>query len=101
MRFLPNPFWEESLRPFTGEDRAVSDYVLSAEGAEEFVSNYIAALKPVLKGYTNENKRYATIAIGCTGGKHRSVAVSKRIATELAKLDGVAVSLKHRDLGRE
>jgi UPF0042 nucleotide-binding protein len=101
MRFLPNPFWEESLRPFTGEDRAVSDYVLSADGAEEFVSNYIAALKPVLKGYTNENKRYATIAIGCTGGKHRSVAVSKRIATELAKLDGVAVSLKHRDLGRE
>jgi UPF0042 nucleotide-binding protein len=101
MRFLPNPFWEESLRPFTGEDRAVSDYVLSAEGAEEFVSNYIAALKPVLRGYTSENKRYATIAIGCTGGKHRSVAVSKRIATELAKLDGVAVSLKHRDLGRE
>ncbi len=101
MRFLPNPFWEESLRPFTGEDRSVSDYVLSAEGAEEFLTHYIAALKPVLKGYTNENKRYATIAIGCTGGKHRSVAVSKRIATELAKLDGVAVSLKHRDLGRE
>ena len=101
MRFLPNPFWEESLRPFTGEDRAVSEYVLGAEGASEFIDNYVAALKPVLKGYTNENKRYATIAIGCTGGKHRSVAVSKKIATELAKLDGVAVSLKHRDLGRE
>ena len=101
MRFIPNPFWEESLRPFTGEDRNVSNYVLSAEGAEEFIENYVAALRPVLKGYTNENKRYATIAIGCTGGKHRSVAVSKRIATELAKLDDVAVSLKHRDLGRE
>jgi UPF0042 nucleotide-binding protein len=75
--------------------------VLSAEGAEEFIEHYVAALKPVLKGYTNENKRYATIAIGCTGGKHRSVAVSKRIATELAKLEDVAVSLKHRDLGRE
>ncbi|MFM1927261.1 MAG: hypothetical protein RLZ06_837 [Actinomycetota bacterium] len=101
MRFIPNPFWEESLRPFTGEDRNVSNYVLSAEGAEEFIEKYVAALRPVLRGYTNENKRYATIAIGCTGGKHRSVAVSKRIATELAKLDDVAVSLKHRDLGRE
>ena len=101
MRFIPNPFWQESLRPFTGEDRNVSNYVLSAEGAEEFIKNYVAALRPVLRGYTNENKRYATIAIGCTGGKHRSVAVSKRIATELAKLDDVAVSLKHRDLGRE
>lgn len=101
MRFIPNPFWQESLRPFTGEDRNVSNYVLSAEGAEEFIENYVAALRPVLRGYTNENKRYATIAIGCTGGKHRSVAVSRRIATELAKLDDVAVSLKHRDLGRE
>jgi UPF0042 nucleotide-binding protein len=101
MRFIPNPFWEESLRPFTGEDRNVSNYVLGAEGVEEFIANYLAALKPVLKGYTNENKRYATIAIGCTGGKHRSVAVSKKIATELAKFDDVAVSLKHRDLGRE
>ena len=101
MRFIPNPFWEESLRPFTGEDRNVSTYVLGAEGVEEFIEHYVAALRPVLKGYTNENKRYATIAIGCTGGKHRSVAVSKRIATELAKLEDVAVSLKHRDLGRE
>jgi UPF0042 nucleotide-binding protein len=101
MRFIPNPFWEESLRPFTGEDRNVSNYVLSAEGAEEFIENYVAALRPVLRGYATENKRYATIAIGCTGGKHRSVAVSKRIATELAKIDDVAVSLKHRDLGRE
>ena len=101
MRFIPNPFWEESLRPFTGEDRNVSNFVLGADGVEEFIENYLAALRPVLKGYTNENKRYATIAIGCTGGKHRSVAVSKKIATELAKFDDVSVSLKHRDLGRE
>ena len=101
MRFIPNPFWQETLRPFTGEDRAVSDYVLGAEGAAEFIENYVAALKPVFKGYGNENKRYATIAIGCTGGKHRSVAVSKKIASELAKFENVAVSLKHRDLGRE
>ncbi len=100
-RFIPNPFWKEELRPFTGEDTAVSDYVLSADGAEEFIENYVAALKPVLKGYVNENKRYATIAIGCTGGKHRSVAVSRRIAYLLEQLPDISVTLKHRDLGRE
>jgi RNase adapter protein RapZ len=100
-RFIPNPFWQEELRPFTGEDQAVSDYVLSAEGAQEFIENYVAALKPVLKGYVNENKRYATIAIGCTGGKHRSVAVSRRIAHFLEQLPDISVTLKHRDLGRE
>jgi len=101
MRFLPNPFWQESLRPFTGEDPQVAEYVLSQTGAQEFIDNYLAALKPVLRGYLQENKRYATIAIGCTGGKHRSVAVSKAIAAELAKLDDVAISIKHRDLGKE
>lgn len=100
-RFLPNPFWQESLRPFTGEDQSVSDFVLSQEGAEEFVNNYVSALKPVLAGYLRENKRYATIAIGCTGGKHRSVAISRRIAAELEKMPDAAVSIKHRDLGKE
>ncbi len=100
-RFLPNPFWQEDLRPFTGEDASVSGYVLEQEGAEEFITNYVAALKPVLAGYLRENKRYATIAVGCTGGKHRSVAVSRRIAAELEKLPDVAVSIKHRDLGKE
>lgn len=101
MRFLPNPFWEESLRPFTGEDQQVSEFVLAQEGAAEFISSYVAALRPVLAGYQRENKRYATIAIGCTGGKHRSVAVSRAIAAELAKEVGVTVHNKHRDLGRE
>jgi len=100
-RFLPNPFWQEKLRPFTGEDAAVSEFVLEQQGAEEFIMNYVAALKPVLAGYLRENKRYATIAVGCTGGKHRSVAVSRRIASELEKLPDVAVSIKHRDLGKE
>ena len=100
-RFLPNPFWVEELRPFTGEDQQVSDYVMSRDGAQEFLDGYLATLKPVLRGYVNENKRYATIAVGCTGGKHRSVAMVKRIAMELEKVDGVSVSLKHRDLGRE
>ena len=101
MRFLPNPFWDESLRPFNGEDAQVSDFVLSQVGAQEFITNYVDALKPVLAGYMRENKRYAMIAIGCTGGKHRSVAVVKRIAELLSELDDVAVSVKHRDLGKE
>jgi UPF0042 nucleotide-binding protein len=101
MRFLPNPFWDESLRPFTGEDEKVSKFVLSQVGAEDFITNYVDALKPVLAGYMRENKRYAMIAIGCTGGKHRSVAVVTRIAQLLSELDDVAVSVKHRDLGKE
>lgn len=101
MRFLPNPFWEESLRPFNGEDPKVSEYVLASAGAEEFVASYINALRPVLRGYQTENKRYATIAIGCTGGKHRSVAVSRRIAELLSNEQDIAVHVKHRDLGKE
>ena len=101
MRFLPNPFWDESLRPFNGEDAQVSDFVLSQVGAQEFITNYVDSLKPVVAGYMRENKRYAMIAIGCTGGKHRSVAVVKRIAELLSELDDVAVSVKHRDLGKE
>jgi UPF0042 nucleotide-binding protein len=100
-RFIPNPFWQENLRPFTGEDKGVSDFVLAATGAMEFIDNYVAALKPVLRGYATENKRYATIAIGCTGGKHRSVAVSTEIAKRLREIPEISVTLKHRDLGRE
>jgi len=100
-RFLPNPFWNPELRPHTGLDAEVSDYVLGQEGAREFIDGYAAALAPVLAGYQRENKRHATIAVGCTGGKHRSVAVAEELATLLRGLPGVAVSVKHRDLGRE
>jgi UPF0042 nucleotide-binding protein len=100
-RFLPNPFWIESLRPFTGLDEQVQEYVLSQQGASEFIAAYVTALKPVLKGYLNENKRYATLAIGCTGGKHRSVAIVRELAKQLEDFEEVAVSVKHRDLGRE
>ena len=101
MRFLPNPFWSPELRPFNGQDRVVSDYVLAQEGAAEFVDQYARALAPVLAGYQRENKRHATIAIGCTGGKHRSVAVAQELAERIRSLPGVAVNVKHRDLGRE
>ncbi|ANP72767.1 MULTISPECIES: RNase adapter RapZ [Cryobacterium] len=100
-RFLPNPFWIPELRPHTGLDPEVSDYVLGQEGAREFIDAYAAAVRPVLAGYQRENKRHATIAIGCTGGKHRSVAMARELAGLLQEFPGVAVSLKHRDLGRE
>ncbi|MDQ1606503.1 MAG: RNase adapter protein RapZ, partial [Microbacteriaceae bacterium] len=101
MRFLPNPFWVPELRAHTGLEPMVSDYVLRQTGAAEFIENYAKALEPVLAGYQRENKRHATIAIGCTGGKHRSVAVAEKLAGVLRAQAGVAVSVKHRDLGRE
>jgi UPF0042 nucleotide-binding protein len=101
MRFLPNPFWIPELKALTGLDPEVSAYVLSGEGAEEFVDAYATALSPVLAGYQRENKRHATIAIGCTGGKHRSVAVAEKLASLLRTEPGVVVNVKHRDLGRE
>lgn len=101
MRFLPNPFWVPELRDLDGLDPVVSDFVLEQEGAREFVDAYASALEPVLAGYQRENKRHATVAIGCTGGKHRSVAVAEQLATIIRGLPGVAVNVKHRDLGRE
>ena len=101
MRFLPNPYWDEDLRPFTGEDPRVAKFVLEQEGAEEFIANYVAALKPVLNGYLKESRKHAAIAIGCTGGKHRSVATANEIARRLGQIEGVEVRVKHRDLGKE
>jgi UPF0042 nucleotide-binding protein len=101
MRFIPNPYWNEELRPFNGEDKQVADYVLNAEGAEDFISNYVAALAPVLQGFQRENRKRVSIGIGCTGGKHRSVATAIEIAKRLSELEGVEVSIKHRDLGKE
>ena len=101
MRFLPNPYWNEDLRPLTGEDPAVRENVLSQEGAAEFLDAYAAALRPVLEGYQRENNRHSVVAIGCTGGKHRSVVMSRELAERLEEIPGVAVRVAHRDLGRE
>lgn len=101
VRFIPNPHWVPALRPHTGLDQPVSDYVLGATGAADFVDRYVHALEPVLEGYRRENKHYATIAIGCTGGKHRSVAVTEEIAKRLAQQPRLQVTAHHRDLGRE
>ncbi|MCL1870875.1 MAG: RNase adapter RapZ [Promicromonosporaceae bacterium] len=100
VRFLANPYWIGELRHLTGRDAPVRDYVLSRPGARVFVERYVAALEPVLTGYLHEEKRYATIAVGCTGGKHRSVAIAEEIARKLRD-QGLRVSVSARDLGKE
>ena len=100
VRFLPNPHWVPELRPHTGRDPAVRDHVLAQDGAAEFLDRYEGLLRLVFEGYAREGKRYALLAVGCTGGKHRSVAMSEQLASRLAG-DGVDVQLVHRDLGRE
>lgn len=99
-RFLPNPFWDESLRPLTGRDAAVSERVLSEDDAQRFLTHAVDLLGTVRDGYLREGKRFGTVAIGCTGGKHRSVALVQEMIRRLnrAGIDAVPV---HRDLGRE
>ncbi|PZE28793.1 RNase adapter RapZ [Curtobacterium sp. MCBD17_028] len=101
VRFLPNPYWVPELREHTGLDADVADYVLAQDGARPFIDRYAAAVEPVLAGYQRENKRHATIAIGCTGGKHRSVAIVAELASLIRGMPNVAVRVKNRDLGRE
>ena len=100
MRFLPNPYWIPELRPYTGRDETVSAYVMSQPGAEEFLDRYVPVLTLVADGYLREGKRFMRVAIGCTGGKHRSVAMSEEIVRRLADL-GLSARVMHRDLGRE
>ncbi len=104
VRFLPNPHWVDELRPHTGQHPAVRDYVLGQTGAAEFLQTYHRLLSLVVEGYRREGKRYMTVAIGCTGGKHRSVAIAEALA-QLMESDGAEAQLSarvlHRDLGRE
>jgi UPF0042 nucleotide-binding protein len=99
-RFLPNPYWDEGLRPLSGMDHAVATRVLGEAGASMFVTHVIALLETVRDGYIREGKRFGTVAVGCTGGKHRSVALVEEIVSRLDSvgIDSVPV---HRDLGRE
>jgi UPF0042 nucleotide-binding protein len=100
VRFLPNPHWIPELREQTGEDPEVSDYVLSQESATEFLDKYVDILQIIGAGYRREGKQYLTLAVGCTGGKHRSVAMSRELVRRLTAL-GVRATVVHRDLGRE
>jgi UPF0042 nucleotide-binding protein len=100
MRFLPNPFWIPELRPLDGRDAVVADYVMARPGAGDFLDQYVPVLETVSVGYLTEGKRFMTVAIGCTGGKHRSVAMSEEIALRLRD-KGYDARASHRDLGRE
>jgi UPF0042 nucleotide-binding protein len=100
MRFLPHPHWVPELRAQTGTSEPVSTYVLGQDGAEEFLATYTDLLAGVADGYLREGKRFAQVAIGCTGGKHRSVAMSEELVRRL-KERGVDARAVHRDLGRE
>jgi UPF0042 nucleotide-binding protein len=101
VRFLPNPHWVDELRPHTGQHPAVRDYVLGRIGAAEFLKTYHRLLSLVVDGYRREGKRYMTVAIGCTGGKHRSVAIAEALAGLLEPDTQLSVRVLHRDLGRE
>lgn len=101
VRFLPNPHWVDELRPHSGQHPAVRDYVLGRPGAADFLDTYHHLLSLVIDGYRREGKRYMTVAIGCTGGKHRSVAIAEALGQRLEPDDRLAVRVLHRDLGRE
>jgi UPF0042 nucleotide-binding protein len=100
VRFLPNPYWSPELRELTGLDADVSDYVTDQQDARDYLDRMAGMLDLASDGYLREGKRYVTVAIGCTGGKHRSVAMTENLAARLVKV-GVEVLVVHRDLGRE
>jgi len=100
LRFLPNPYWDPNLKELTGLDAAVNDYVVAGDQAQEFLKKYAELIDLVEDGYLREGKRFVTIAMGCTGGKHRSVAMAENLSARLVK-SGVEVRVVHRDLGRE
>lgn len=100
VRFLPNPYWDDQLRPLSGQDQTVASSVLEGPGAQDFLSNFESLIVIAQEGYLREGKRLVTVAIGCTGGKHRSVAMSEALAEKLTRR-GIDAVVYHRDLGRE
>ena len=100
VRFIPNPYWVSELRHLTGRDAPVADYVFAQKGAAAFVDGYADLLIPALPQYVDELKPHVTLAVGCTGGKHRSVASAERLGARLRR-GGFEVVVQHRDLGRE
>ena len=103
-RFIPNPHWIPELRPLNGLDKPVSEKVLGSEGVTDFVKSYVAVVQRMIPGYFREGKKYVTIAIGCTGGKHRSVAIAEEIARQLTSASAeleISAHATHRDVGRE
>lgn len=101
VRFLPNPYWDPKLRPYRGIDKPVSDFVLEQEDAQQFLDLVEQMAQTVLPGYRREGKNYMTLAVGCTGGHHRSVAMAEALAVRLGNLPGVDVTTAHRDIEKD
>jgi len=101
VRFLPNPHWEPDLRPYNGTQEPVRDYVFGQPATAPFLESAEHLLDVVVPGFVAEGKRHLTLAVGCTGGKHRSVAIGSHIADYLRRTTGLPVVLDHRDLGQE
>ncbi|HKJ11589.1 MAG TPA: RNase adapter RapZ [Ornithinimicrobium sp.] len=101
MRFLPNPYWEPALREYDGRDEPVRDFVLAQPGADEFLQYAESMLRTAIRGYLREGRRHVTVAVGCTGGKHRSVATVEALVSRLGEIADVAITAVQRDLGRE
>lgn len=99
VRFLPNPFYVEGLRPLTGEHTLVQDYVFGNAIAQEFMKKYLDLLEYILPFYVEEGKNHLVIGIGCTGGQHRSVAIAERVG-EFLKERSYGISVKHRDVAK-
>lgn len=99
-RFLPNPHWVPELRPHTGLEAPVREYVLAQPDAAEFLDRYEGLLGLITQGYAREGKHYLTLAVGCTGGRHRSVAIAEELAKRL-EAGGAEVQVHHRDMDRE
>lgn len=100
VRFLPNPYWVPELREYRGTDGPVADYVLASPAAHSFIANFEKMLDSMLDGYRHEGKNFITVAIGCTGGHHRSVAISEELARRLRIRDELEVTIMHRDFER-
>lgn len=100
VRFLPNPYWVPELRQYRGVDGPVSDYVLAGPGADEFIGNFVEMFHSMLDGYQHEGKNFITVAVGCTGGHHRSVAIAEEIGRRLSADDDFDVNVIHRDINR-
>ncbi|WP_333619823.1 RNase adapter RapZ [Dietzia sp.] len=101
MRFLPNPYWEPELRELNGRDKKVANFVLSKANVEAYIESARTMARIAMDGYRHEGKRYMILGVGCTGGKHRSVAVAEHLGASLGSLENAEVTVVHRDLGRE
>ena len=103
-RFIANPHWDVELRPLNGQDQPVKERVLSSEGVDDFLTRYLDLISAVIPGYIREGKKFITLAIGCTGGKHRSVAIAQELYEKFNKMktgNKISIQVIHRDLGRE